>query len=122
MRILIVEDEPVIAFEIESIILDRLPDADTVVAGSVKDAFAAIDETIGMAFLDIDVTDGKTYPLALELRLRKIPFVFVSGANRADAPEGLSEQQLIPKPFSSGDISRELDRLAEQRQSEDPPV
>lgn len=119
MRVLIVEDEPVIALEIESIVLGRLPDAEIVVVASVGDAFAAVDASIEMAFLDIDVTDGKTYPLALELRLRKIPFVFVSGANRADAPEGLSEAQLIPKPFSPNDISRQIDDFTNRRRDDE---
>lgn len=105
MRVLIVEDEAVIALEIESIILDRLPDAETVVAHSVQEAFAEIDR-IELAFLDIDVTDGKTYPLALELRLRNIPFVFISGADRFDAPEDLRQVHLVPKPFAPNDIDK----------------
>lgn len=105
MRVLIVEDESVIALEIESIVLNRLPDAETVVAHSVTEAFAEIDR-VDLAFLDIDVTDGKTYPLALELRLRKIPFVFVSGADRAEAPPGLQDVDLVPKPFAPSDIEK----------------
>lgn len=115
MRVLIVEDEPVISLELESIVLDRFPDAQTVLASSVSAALAAVDDSVDMAFLDIDVTDGKTYSLALELRLRNIPFVFVSGANRADAPHGLSEQKLIPKPFSPDDITRQLDDFERDR-------
>ena len=115
MRILIVEDEPVIALEIETIIQERLPHAETTMACSVCEAMALLDSGVELAFLDIDVTDGKTYPLALELRLRRIPFVFVSGAARDDAPDGLAEERLVPKPFAPGDIIRQLDALAERR-------
>jgi DNA-binding LytR/AlgR family response regulator len=112
MRVLIVEDEPVIALEIESIVHDRLPDAEILVASSVGDALAAIEKPVALAFLDIDVTDGKTYSLALSLRLRKVPFVFVSGADRSDAPEELGDAFQVVKPFTPEDIVRQLDALA----------
>jgi DNA-binding response OmpR family regulator len=118
MRVLIVEDEPVIALEIESIVLDRLPGAEIRIAASVKAAFDAIDDNVKFAFLDIDVADGKTYSLALELRLRRIPFVFVSGANRDDAPDGLAEERLVRKPFSPGDIVTQLEALTRRRGDE----
>ena len=118
MRVLIVEDEPIIALEIESLVLDRLPDAKITLAGSVCEAIATLSDDLAMAFLDIDVTDGKTYPLALELRLRRIPFVFVSGADRSDAPEGLAGERLIPKPFSPDAIMRQLDEFVRRRDGE----
>jgi DNA-binding LytR/AlgR family response regulator len=117
MRVLIVEDEPVIALEIEAIVLDRLPDAEIVVAVSTGEAMRAIAQPFEMAFLDIDVTDGKTYPIALELRLRKVPFVFVSGADRSDRPEELGDAFQVNKPFSPADITRQLEILA--RRSDD---
>lgn len=110
MRVLIVEDEPVVALEIEAIVLDRFPDAEIVLAASVRDALQSIAAAPpGFALLDIDVTDGKTYALALDLRLRSVPFVFVSGADRADAPDGLERERLVPKPFVPEAILRELD-------------
>ncbi|MDR4307812.1 response regulator [Chelatococcus sambhunathii] len=108
MRILIVEDEPVIALEIEAIVQERLPHAETTLAASVREAMDVLDHGVGFAFLDIDVTDGKSYPLALELRSRSIPFVFVSGAMRHDAPHGLAEERMVRKPFTPGDIVRQL--------------
>ena len=112
MRVLIVEDEPVIALEIEAIIHDRAPEAETVIACSVCEALKIVDEArLSLAFLDIDVTDGKTYPLALELRLKHVPFVFVSGADRSDAPDDLDLERLVPKPFSPSSIARELDAM-----------
>lgn len=115
MRVLIVEDEPFIAFEIEAIVLDRLPDARTTLASSVGEAFAAIGDDVDLAFLDIDVTDGKTYPLALELKLRKIPFVFVSAASRGERPIELSDAGFIPKPFAPCDIERAVEEFAAGR-------
>lgn len=115
MRVLIVEDEPIIALEIETIVHERLPDAETILASSVKEAFGAIGDSLGLAFLDIDVTDGKTYSLALELKLRKIPFVFVSAAKRGEAPEELADSGFIPKPFSQADIDTKMREFVANR-------
>ncbi|MFC3693589.1 response regulator [Chenggangzhangella methanolivorans] len=118
MRVLIVEDEPVIALEIEAIVLDRLPSVETVVACSVRDALKIVDGApLDLAFLDIDVTDGKTYSLALELRLKHVPFVFVSGADRGEAPDELKLERRVPKPFRPESIARELDALARKDES-----
>lgn len=111
MRILIVEDEPCIAMEIEAIVQERLPHAETTMAASVREAMDLLDYSVSFAFLDIDVTDGKSYPLALELRSRSIPFVFVSGAARHDAPQGLAEERMVRKPFAPGDIVQQLAAL-----------
>jgi DNA-binding LytR/AlgR family response regulator len=112
MRVLIVEDEIVIAMAIEAIVMDRIPAAQVVTAASVYDGLRAAREQVGFAFLDIDVTDGKTYPLAMELRLRNIPFVFVSGTKHDNPPEELAGSGFIRKPFSSGDILHALDDMA----------
>ena len=111
MLVLIVEDEPVIALEIETIVLDRLPDADVVFATSVCQALTKIDDATGLAFLDIDVTDGKTFPLAMALREKNIPFVFVSGADARETPPVLADAGFVPKPFSPLDIIRTIDAM-----------
>jgi len=121
MRVLIVEDEPVVALEIESIVLERAPEAETVVAFSLREAFEAVSEELSLAFLDIDVTDGQTYSLALELRTRDIPFVFVSAASRGERPVELADAGFIPKPFLPSDIERTMRDFAENRLSGDPP-
>lgn len=114
MRVLIVEDEPVIAMELETIVLDRLPDADVVFASTICAASAAIDDTLDVAFLDIDVTDGKTYDLAIALRARRIPFVFVSAASVSDTPDALASESFIPKPFAPVEIVNTLDALVKK--------
>jgi DNA-binding NtrC family response regulator len=107
--VLIVEDEPLIALAIEAIVLERAPRADVVLAGSVDQARAAIETPLQLAFLDVDVTDGQTYCIALDLQAREVPFVFVSGTNFARAPEALAAARFISKPFSTPDIVRAID-------------
>jgi DNA-binding LytR/AlgR family response regulator len=113
MRVLIVEDEPIIALEIEAIVLERLPNAEVRVVTSVAEALLEADQVLGLAFLDIDVTDGKTYPLALKLRLNNVPFAFVSGARSDEGPQELVGARFIPKPFCAQDIRDIISSLGE---------
>lgn len=114
MRVLIVEDEPIIAMELENIVLDRVPAAEIVLASSICEAKAAIDGTLDVAFLDIDVTDGKTYEIALELKTLRVPFVFVSAASVTDTPTELADESFIPKPFAPAEITDTLDAVAKK--------
>jgi DNA-binding response OmpR family regulator len=112
---LIVEDDPMVAIDIESILLGAA-DADVSVASSVRDACRALDERgFDAAFLDIDVLDGKTFELARFLAERGTPFAFVSGARREEVPAALREAPFLPKPYDPAEIERTyLNRLAPQ--------
>ena len=82
-RILIVEDEPVVAFEIEQI----LRSAGFEVAASVpsiKKALAALDTCdCDFALLDANLPGESVAPVAAALQSRGKPFLFVSAT---DAP------------------------------------
>ncbi|MFC7472843.1 hypothetical protein ACFQS7_00645 [Dankookia sp. GCM10030260] len=112
-RVLIVEDDPLVALDLEAIVVGAA-DADVAVASSVTEARRALgDAAFDAAFLDIDVLDGKTYDLALQLLERGLPFVFVSGARRDEVPPMLRQVPFLPKPYDPQDIERNfLARLA----------
>ena len=40
---------------------------------------------LDFAFVDIEVTDGQTFEIALELQRNEVPFVFVSGSAKIGA-------------------------------------
>lgn len=83
-RILIVEDEPLIAMELARVITDA---GGTVVAmlrtESEACAFAGSGQ-IDAAVLDIWIKDGKSYPVAEVLKSRGIPFVFCTADTGED--------------------------------------
>jgi DNA-binding NtrC family response regulator len=114
-RVLIVEDDPMVALDLESIVVGAA-DADVAVATSVQEARRVLgDAVFDAAFLDIDVLDGKTFDLAQQLADRGMPFVFVSGARREDVPSPLRQVPFLPKPYDPQDIERTfLARLAHQ--------
>ena len=66
----------------------------------------AMAAALDFAFLDIEVTDGKTFEIARELRRRfGAPFVFVSGARPDRPPPDLRSAPFISKPFNSASVS-----------------
>ena len=62
-RVLIVEDEPMVAMDLESIVLGVIA-ADVVVVASVSGARLAMAAPLDFALLDIEVTDGRTFEIA----------------------------------------------------------
>jgi len=76
---LIVEDEPWIAMDLEMIII-KIVTATVVIEGSVATTKEALHEALDFAFLDVDVTNGKTFEIAHILERKRVSFVFVSGS------------------------------------------
>jgi DNA-binding LytR/AlgR family response regulator len=108
MRILILEDDFLTALDIKSIVESAI-DADVVVCASVRSAKAQLSERFDFAFLDVDVTDGKSFEIAEYLLGVRTPFVFVSGSTADALPPGLRDQRFVPKPFSQKALISILD-------------
>lgn len=105
IRILIVEDDPFIAMDIETLVAERLgASAELVVVDSLTDAHAAVTAPLSCALLDIDVIGGKTFGVAQNLQASGTPFVFVSGSTPHDVPPELRDVRFLRKPFSEKDI------------------
>ncbi len=111
MKVLIVEDEPLLAFDIKHNI-ELHEGLSAVCVSSVRDAWLQLKNQFDLVFLDINVRDGTTYDLARELRKRIIPFVFTSGSLLSNLPEDLQAEQHIPKPCDYKCISTILQRVA----------
>jgi CheY-like chemotaxis protein len=73
VRILIVEDEPLVAMYLELLVTEVVTATVAVeasVAAAKKDLHGALD----FAFLDVDVTNGKTFEVAQILERKNVPF------------------------------------------------
>jgi two-component SAPR family response regulator len=99
MRILILEDDFLTALDIKAVIESAI-DADVVMCASVRSARDKLAERFDFAFLDVDVTDGKSFEIAEYLLGIRTPFVFVSGSTADALPSGLKGQQFVAKPFT----------------------
>jgi DNA-binding response OmpR family regulator len=104
VKILVVEDDPFVSMDIEAIVGDLMP-AVVTVTPSVAAAEKVLEEPLDLALLDVDVLDGKSFPIAERLRQRATPFIFVSGSLPDDLPRGLRTAPFLAKPYQVSDVA-----------------
>jgi len=112
MRILIVEDEPLIAMDLEDIVQEATG-ADCLWARTLREGLTLSDSMLDFALLDLDLHETTSLPLAERLRARSIPFCFVTG-NAGHLPPSFRDVRCIAKPFRAAEIAHaigEIDRL-----------
>lgn len=107
MRILILEDDPLIALDLQ-LIVEECGHEVVRLCGTLADLRAHLDDATDFAFLDVDLPDGKSFELATRLDERHVPFAFVSGSRRGELPEHLRHARFIPKPYSDAAIRNSL--------------
>ncbi|HWZ49956.1 MAG TPA: response regulator [Granulicella sp.] len=92
LRILVVEDEMLVAILIENM----LEGLGSHVVGPVSRLDAALrlahEEALDAAILDVRIHGGQVYPVAEQLLARNIPFVLASGYGDWALPESLRDQ------------------------------
>lgn len=102
LRILVVEDEFLVALEIERMLLDFNCD----VVGPVADLEIALElaqeEPIDGAVLDVNVGGRKIDPVAFALAERGIPFILSTGYTSEGITAALRARPRLNKPF--GDL------------------
>lgn len=100
-RILIVEDEPLVALELGQV----LNDAGAVVIGPAASAAHALaligTEPVDAALLDGNLQGEMVDAIALALQSRGVPFLFVSGYGRDHLPAGFDAVPIVAKPFAA---------------------
>ena len=96
--ILIVEDEALIALDLESALLG----AGCLVFGPMAGLAEALrridDEPFDAALLDVNLNGELIFPLAEALAERSIPFVFLTGYADTIIPERFRERPICRKP------------------------
>lgn len=113
LRILLVEDEAMIAMLLEKIVQSL---GVTVLGpvGRLSDALEiAQSQEFDGAILDVTIRGGYVYSVAELLMTRGIPFVLATGYEAKHLPANLRGQRLLRKPYSTGEITDALRYLAE---------
>ena len=102
-RLLIVEDEPLVAFDTEHFLTDS---GFTIVAtvDRVADATALIDSgtAIDLLLADVSLADGSGIDVARAARARDVPVLFVTGNCPVEAQE--SAAGCLAKPYAQRDL------------------
>jgi DNA-binding response OmpR family regulator len=107
-RVLIVEDELLVALMIEDFLGDF---GCTTIGpcGSVENALLAVrTETLDLAVLDVNLAGERVYPVAEALAERHIPFLFLSGYGEDAIPPGHSDWKVCAKPFRGAELAAML--------------
>jgi DNA-binding NtrC family response regulator len=116
MRILVVEDNYLIAMELENILRAAGHEVVGPFAAPEQAVEALVRETVDGALLDFRVGEGNSTAIAAELVRRGCPFAFVTGSTgAATIPSSFAEVARIGKPFGEADILRALARFGASR-------
>ena len=104
-RVLIVEDESLVAMLLETILEDMgcvpVGPASTVDEGL---QIATGGERIDAALLDVNVAGKQVFPIAQALKDRGVPFVFSTGYGEGGLPDEWRGQPTLQKPFTEAAV------------------
>lgn len=98
--VLIVEDDGIVAMDIEEELVSR--GWHTIGAvGSLDSALRLVDKQIpALAVLDINLRGKTSYDLASKLRGKGVSVVFLSGNSATEVPDDLKSCAFVPKPVN----------------------
>lgn len=108
MLILVLEDEPIIGFALEDMLL-AIGCGEIRLATRIGEAQRILaEEPVGLAILDVNIHGELSYPLADDLAARQIPYFFASGYGDKAHPDRHRGVHTVTKPYSSEDIHAAL--------------
>ncbi len=113
-RILVVEDEYYLADDARSVlsgvgaeIVGPVPTADEAAA------FIEADSAIDGVLLDVNLRGEMAFDVADALQARGVPFIFVTGYDRAALPERFASVPSLGKPVDPDQLVKCFERLKE---------
>ena len=104
-RVLIVEDESLVAMLLETI-LEDMGCVPVGPAATVEEGLqvAGGDEPLDAALLDVNVAGKQVFPIAEALKARGVPFVFSTGYGEGGLPDQWRGQPTLQKPFTESAV------------------
>jgi|SRR6185312_1182667 CheY-like chemotaxis protein len=108
-RVLIVEDEIVVALFMEDVVTEFGYEVAGVV-GHLDEAMT-LEPDYGMAVLDVHLNGRSVFDFADTLAARGIPFAFATGYGERGIPERHRGRPVLQKPFQPEDLRRILELI-----------
>ncbi|EKV32070.1 histidine kinase [Caenispirillum salinarum AK4] len=112
LRVLLVEDEALVAMYVE----DLLEDAGCEIVGPVPRLDAALSVIaagpVDLAILDVNLNGEKVWPAADALKARGVPYVFLTGYAAGAVPGAHAAVTRLPKPLKPSDLFSTLRTVA----------
>jgi DNA-binding response OmpR family regulator len=113
-KVLVVEDEALVAMLVE----DALLDAGFGVIGpaaTVEEAMALLDhERPDAVVLDLNLAGETSTPVADLLAARGIPYVIATGYGASGLPAGHQDAMVLAKPYDPAELTSMLGRICRQ--------
>ena len=108
-RILIVEDNPILALDLEDLVVGWGAQA-VGPAMCLQNGLELVEaNNLDAALLDINLGDEWVWPLARRLDEHRVPFVFISAqCTQSDLPEELSHATCLDKPAVADEVAGAL--------------
>ena len=111
-RVLVIEDEMIVAMLLEDMLADlgctvlgpaaRVDQALTIIAAA---------RSLDAAVLDVNLNGQKSYPVADALIARGVPFLFATGYRRDSVMNGYRSFPQLEKPFKLSELGDALAKL-----------
>ncbi len=99
-RVLVVEDEAMIAMLVEDMVLDFGSEVIGPIANTDDAINFARSAELDAAILDINVGGSPIFPVADILSERGVPVIFATGYGSKGLPSRFHSRPTLPKPFS----------------------
>lgn len=98
-RVLVVEDDSLVAMMVEDMLAD-IGCGTVTVADSLAAALSeATTGSFDFAVLDVNIAGEEVFPVADALKARGVPFAFASGYGAMGVPERYRDAAIAAKPF-----------------------
>ena len=112
LRILIVEDEMLVAMNIEDMLLERGHEVAGIAARLEPALALARDGAFDVAMLDVNLAGDRSFPVADLLAGRGIPILFATGYGLDGIEEKYRDRPVLQKPFRAQDLAAAVEALA----------
>ncbi len=111
VRVLIVEDEAIVAMMLEEM-LEELGCEIAASVATVAGAEHAVRTTdVDLALLDVNLSAETTIDFARGLARHPIPFAFCTGYGSAGVPEDLQDRPVLTKPLAPSELRKAIERV-----------
>lgn len=110
-RVLIVEDEIIVAMFMEDVLAEFGYDVAGVVSHLDEAMARALD--YDLAVLDVHLNGRDVFDFADKLTAQEVPFIFATGYGMRGIPERHRGCPVLQKPFQPADLKRALEILLE---------
>ena len=113
LRVLVVEDEMMVALLLETMLIDLGHQVAGPVARLEKGLEVIEREVIDLAVLDVNINGREVYPIAEALEARSVPLIFATGYGSTGLHPAYSGHPVLQKPYRREDLRVAIERACD---------